>query len=1516
MKTISLIICFFLLLGWGRLSDGALDLDAAYSSADQSAVHTKPKAIDPSAMWPLATPAKAGFQGLLLQTAVDTIGRMEGVYSLLVVRDGYLVVERYFREGYREKPHNLKSASKSVLSALTGIAIDEGSLRLDQPICDLLPQCKGLTDPRKALITVRHLLSMTSGLTPTSYQSYNGWVLNGDWVQAVLDQTMVADPGTHHQYSTGDTHLLSAVLTAATGMSTRDYAIRKLLAPMNVTLYGWDQDPQGIYQGGNNLSLIPLDFAKIGQLYLEGGRYKGRQIVPKAWVEASTRISRLGKHEVYGTYGFLWYLRPGGNDAFVAVGYGGQYLYVSPAEKTVIVVTATLESKGKGWEKELFRHIQDEVLGSVQRGPTQLVQATGLDAEALAQPDDRAALGQARAGRTRSRLNLRRGPGKTYRVVKTLDPGTVLKIKEQRDAWLRVEAGNLSGWVSGDYVRITPSDAVMVAKQAEEETPAERKTTPAPAQPAVQEPASPDEAVSPVPAAEEGRATLAAKPDRAREAAEAKREEARKALTSELATARERIETLSRALETAEADKADVTAGLAPLARELKAQQEILHKGATDRQQLGQDLAGVRSELEQMEQKLLEQKSENQALVAQLTKTGKELESQSETTARSEKARETLASELTAMQGRIVSLGDTVGAVLGGREELQGQVSALREELAAERESGARGQEAQRTLGSELNTAREELRILGQGKQEALDQAAQAQAQLGQELTTLRAQMAAMEKNVHDQQAVSSKLAAVTGDLETQRQVAARLETAREGLVSEMAEARGEIQALRATRQAATDAAGKAQAQLGEEIASLRTQLAEMDMTVRDQQGLSVKLAKVTEELETQRRTATSFQNTRESFAAELSGVQNQNSELGAALQRAEVDRGSLKAEISALRDELASERTAAKQANETQREIETELASARSELKALQESRQAAGEESASVQKELSQEVASLRTQVAAMEKTVSDQQGFTAKLASLTEALENQRRTAADSKGARESLTAELASAKSELKALRESRQAAEDASASVQKELSQEVTSLRTQVAEMEKTVSDQQGFAAKLASLTEALENQRRTASDFQGARESLTAELASAKSELKALQESRQAAEDASASVQKELSQEVTSLRTQVAEMEKTLSDPQGLSGKLAGLTEELATQRRIAASFETVRDALLADLGSARKEIRSLRESRQEATEEAVGGQDRLAKELTAVRAQLQVMEEAFDQQQSDRQAFHAELAKVAQELGNQRDAAAQSEAAGRELIAELAQVRDQNTLLADTLKAVRARREDLKTELAALHSELATQREAGEKLQVAALPGKTGQASAGDPIQSIQALLQTGTSSPPRAPVPTIAAAQSGQPGDKKAEPVAAVSQGNTLAKAAPIPPAPVLSETVKAATITTETPELSAIDSFVHSWAANWAGQNLEAYLSHYAKTFQPPGRVSLNTWYIQREKRLLKPSYIEIIIGSVQKTRIGESRARATFEQEYRSDGYGDRVVKTLDLVWENGKWGIVKESSRPL
>jgi CubicO group peptidase (beta-lactamase class C family) len=281
----------------------------------------------------------------LLAQAYARAAELPRLRSLLVHWRGELVAERYFRGAGRSTRANIKSASKSIVSALVGIAIERGSIRgVDQPIAELLPAYfDEHTDPRKRAITVEDLLTMRSGLETTSFYNYGSWVTSRNWVRDALRRPVVAERGDGGPmiYSTGSTHLLSAALTRATGMSTYRFANRHLARPLGITLRPWTTDPQGIYFGGNDMLMTPRDMVKFGALYLNEGRApNGRQVVPRAWVERSTQ-PRTRSGWSGNEYGYGWWLRrAGGHAVFYAWGYGGQFIFVVPDLQLVVVTTS------------------------------------------------------------------------------------------------------------------------------------------------------------------------------------------------------------------------------------------------------------------------------------------------------------------------------------------------------------------------------------------------------------------------------------------------------------------------------------------------------------------------------------------------------------------------------------------------------------------------------------------------------------------------------------------------------------------------------------------------------------------------------------------------------------------------------------------------------------------------------------------------------------------------------------------------------------------------------------------------------------------------------------------------------------------------------------------------------------------------------------------------------------------------------------------------------------------------
>jgi CubicO group peptidase (beta-lactamase class C family) len=274
--------------------------------------------------------------------ALELAAQLPRLHSLLVNWQGKLIVERYYNGARATRPANIKSAAKSIISALVGIAIDRRLVAdVETPILTYFPELSRDRDARKRRITIEDLLTMRSGLESTSNRNYGAWVRSRHWVQHALARPLLSEPGTEMDYSTGNTHLLSAILTKATAMSTWQFAQDALARPLGFTLARWPQDPQGIYFGGNDMVLTPRQMMAFGQLYLDRGRVNGRQIVPERWIERSIvpRGRSFWSEQEYG-YGW-WVRRLARHDAYYAWGFGGQYIFLIPALDLVVVTTSS-----------------------------------------------------------------------------------------------------------------------------------------------------------------------------------------------------------------------------------------------------------------------------------------------------------------------------------------------------------------------------------------------------------------------------------------------------------------------------------------------------------------------------------------------------------------------------------------------------------------------------------------------------------------------------------------------------------------------------------------------------------------------------------------------------------------------------------------------------------------------------------------------------------------------------------------------------------------------------------------------------------------------------------------------------------------------------------------------------------------------------------------------------------------------------------------------------------------------
>lgn len=321
-----------------------------------------------AALFLLPLPALA--QETDLSAILDGAEALEPLQAVMVAVDGALVAERGYHGRDVDDPTNIKSASKTVVSALVGMAIDRGLIEgVDQKIGDFLADdFPDNPDARLAEVSVGQLLSMQAGLAPTSGPNYGRWVASRNWVRSALAQPFETDPGGRMLYSTGSTHLLSAILTEAGEDSTLRLA-REWFEPVDdFGIAGWERDPQGIYLGGNQMAMTPRSLLAFGEVYRSGGLAPdGSRLISQDWIDQSW-TSRTNSRFTGDGYGYGWFLREiGGQDVRYAWGYGGQMLYIVPALDLTVVMTSDENSPSAGnGHRDALHALLGEIIASVE----------------------------------------------------------------------------------------------------------------------------------------------------------------------------------------------------------------------------------------------------------------------------------------------------------------------------------------------------------------------------------------------------------------------------------------------------------------------------------------------------------------------------------------------------------------------------------------------------------------------------------------------------------------------------------------------------------------------------------------------------------------------------------------------------------------------------------------------------------------------------------------------------------------------------------------------------------------------------------------------------------------------------------------------------------------------------------------------------------------------------------------------------------------------------------------------
>jgi CubicO group peptidase (beta-lactamase class C family) len=313
---------------------------------------------------------------------VGGVQNYQDVRAIVVLVGGKTVFEHYY-DSPAEQYRDVHSVTKSVMSTLIGIAIGEGKLRLDQNLTELLPKYAAHMSPDIARTTLRQELTMTAGFPDDLFSEDLSYMSSPDWVRSILGQA-IRPPGGLFTYSNRSAHLLSAILVQATGQSVLDYARVHLFDPLGIVTrpafeppfvpenegafraaaFAWPVDPQGRHTGAGWLKLRPMDMAKIGQLYLDGGRWEGRQVVPADWVQAATtqQVDSRSMGVTEG-YGYMWWVTRAGDDpTFYAQGIGGQRIEIIPHLGLVVVISSEFDATHDGVDGSLLDYLVQWVI--------------------------------------------------------------------------------------------------------------------------------------------------------------------------------------------------------------------------------------------------------------------------------------------------------------------------------------------------------------------------------------------------------------------------------------------------------------------------------------------------------------------------------------------------------------------------------------------------------------------------------------------------------------------------------------------------------------------------------------------------------------------------------------------------------------------------------------------------------------------------------------------------------------------------------------------------------------------------------------------------------------------------------------------------------------------------------------------------------------------------------------------------------------------------------------------------
>ncbi len=323
--------------------------------------------------WNTATPDAQGMNGARLQGHFDTLNRVGsgGMDGIVIVRNDRLVAEAYFNGYARDTQHDMRSVTKSFTASLTGIAIQQGLITLDDTLAQHVKRFEQFdnVDDRKRSIRIANVLNMQTGLDcedgrDSSPGNETHMYRQDDWIKYLLSVPMQADPGTMASYCSGAVTVLGDIIAERSGRRLDEFAVDYLLNPLDMSSVRWLRSPLGVTNASSAIQLRPRDAAKFGSLFLNGGRWNGVQVVPEDWVERSEqRVTAIWGE----SYGWLWWkssfhVRGLAQRGMYASGNGGNLILVVPSERLVVVITASNYNRASP-SMNFFR---DSILPTIQ----------------------------------------------------------------------------------------------------------------------------------------------------------------------------------------------------------------------------------------------------------------------------------------------------------------------------------------------------------------------------------------------------------------------------------------------------------------------------------------------------------------------------------------------------------------------------------------------------------------------------------------------------------------------------------------------------------------------------------------------------------------------------------------------------------------------------------------------------------------------------------------------------------------------------------------------------------------------------------------------------------------------------------------------------------------------------------------------------------------------------------------------------------------------------------------------